>query len=106
MEAIIKIGLGIGLAFLFMAFTDKPEQKMTTEYIEKECPVVSSAPQKKSANLEQAFQTCNLFLESYMKTVNSLQDEVKWLNNQIINCNDEIRFYRNTEQYESESYPN
>lgn len=104
MESFIKIGLGIGLAFLFMSFYDRSEIKLETQYIEKECPALKPEKQLRSPNLEVAFQTCNEFLESYMRTVDKLQDEVKWLNNQIINCNDEIRFYRNSN--ESESYSN
>lgn len=103
MEAIFKMLLGAGISFVIMSWVYKPESKIVTVYEEKECPIITPAPQKKSPNLEMAFQTCNQFLESYMKTVDNLQSEVKWLNVQILNCNDEIRFYRNNYDAENES---
>lgn len=95
METIVKIIIGFGLGIAFSGYLrESPEPEVVTHYVEKSCPPVITPKCENCETWQRAFNSCQEFLQDSIEKLKKYADDMVWEHNQVLNCQDELRFYR------------
>lgn len=96
MQGFFKFIIGFVMGCTFTLWVSENPKPVTIEKVIRETVSEPKSPDycKNKGKIEVAFDTCNQFLSSFMAKVDKLQDEIKWKEQQILNCHDEIKYYQ------------